>query len=750
MTFLNGALLAGTLAFAVPLIIHLLNRSKFQRVDWGAMHLLEAVLRVNQRRLQIQQWILLLVRCAIPIVLALCLAIPVLTKWQALPSDTPSSLLVVIDDSGSMSLQTPEPDGTLWEQAVDGIERMVAALPAGSEASMLLCGGLPELRPEALSVDLQRVGGTLQLASPTAGPVDAAGVLAETTQTLASMGQARRDVVIVSDFQAADWERLSESQRGQFREQCAAFDLKPAVHLIPIGARPRPSVENVAVESFTAERAVICAGQTVRLRSVLRNATTQPKRGLRLRLEIDGQPAATTTASIAAGATAQVVLNQTFETAGSHVATLVLEDDDALASDNQQSLTIEVLATVDVLLVDGNPSNQPLQGETGFLSVALSPFAFGREPLADLVKTRVIDPGKLDDAALAGSRIVVLAGVRRLSETQAEALRAFVAAGNGLIVFAGERTDLDWYTAELATGADALLPVTFAARQGAPRSGRALDEDPAPRLAAQFFEHPSMALFNQTSTGRLAEARVFAWHRLEPIEQRTLNRVATLDNGDLLVAEGGYGDGSVMVVGTTAQPAWTDLPMQPSFVPLVQEWVQWMATRGFPPRNVPLGQPAIVNVSGTAAGDWTWTRPDGLQVKASSRRIGSRQSFVYEQTRLPGVYTLRGPAVEATKTGEADANREGDANKEASDATVVHVAVAGDASESRASRLDASELERLAEQLGGQVVASAEDYLKQDQTRRYGREIWRPLLLLLLGLMITEVFLQQRFTGVGR
>ena len=80
MTFLNGALAFGTLAFLIPLIIHILNRSRFRTVEWGAMHLLESVIKVNHKRFRIDQLILLLVRCAIPVLLALCLAKPVLTN----------------------------------------------------------------------------------------------------------------------------------------------------------------------------------------------------------------------------------------------------------------------------------------------------------------------------------------------------------------------------------------------------------------------------------------------------------------------------------------------------------------------------------------------------------------------------------------------------------------------------------------------------------------------------------------------
>ena len=83
MTFLNGILAFGAIAALVPLLIHLFNRSRFKVVAWGAIHLLESVLRKNRRQIQLEQIILLIIRCIIPILLALALARMVVTEWGA-------------------------------------------------------------------------------------------------------------------------------------------------------------------------------------------------------------------------------------------------------------------------------------------------------------------------------------------------------------------------------------------------------------------------------------------------------------------------------------------------------------------------------------------------------------------------------------------------------------------------------------------------------------------------------------------
>lgn len=102
MTFLNIALIGGVLAFNIPLIIHLLNKNRYQRVDWGAMFLLEQVVRQNRKRVKLEQIIMLLVRCSIPVLLALAMAQPILSGWQKLMGSTPGSTVVMLDSSYSM------------------------------------------------------------------------------------------------------------------------------------------------------------------------------------------------------------------------------------------------------------------------------------------------------------------------------------------------------------------------------------------------------------------------------------------------------------------------------------------------------------------------------------------------------------------------------------------------------------------------------------------------------------------------
>src|SRR5947209_4091460 len=73
--FLNALMLLGLAGIAIPLVIHLLNRRRFDTVDWGAMQFLH-ISQATHRRLLLDDWLLLLLRMGLIALLVLALAAP--------------------------------------------------------------------------------------------------------------------------------------------------------------------------------------------------------------------------------------------------------------------------------------------------------------------------------------------------------------------------------------------------------------------------------------------------------------------------------------------------------------------------------------------------------------------------------------------------------------------------------------------------------------------------------------------------
>src|SRR5438445_1675608 len=131
MSFLNPILLGGLFAISIPIIIHLLNRRKFQKVVWAAMRFLKISVEQNQRRMKIEDLILLVLRCLLVALLALALARPaILSNTTDRFGQSKVTGVIILDNSYSMGVS----DGaqTRFDKARQAGEQVIDSLPGGS------------------------------------------------------------------------------------------------------------------------------------------------------------------------------------------------------------------------------------------------------------------------------------------------------------------------------------------------------------------------------------------------------------------------------------------------------------------------------------------------------------------------------------------------------------------------------------------------------------------------------------------
>src|SRR5690349_7284494 len=132
MGFLNPLLLFGLAAVSVPIIIHLLNRRKFQKVVWAAMRFIQASVEKNQKRMRIEDMILLALRCLLLALLALALARPaILSNSSDMLGQSKVTGVIILDNSRSMGMS--DGTGTRFDKAKKAAEGALDSMPARSE-----------------------------------------------------------------------------------------------------------------------------------------------------------------------------------------------------------------------------------------------------------------------------------------------------------------------------------------------------------------------------------------------------------------------------------------------------------------------------------------------------------------------------------------------------------------------------------------------------------------------------------------
>ena len=99
MSFLSPLLLLAGLAAAVPLLLHLLQRSEGRVVQFPALRYLQRMAREHARSIRTRQLLLMLLRVAVVVLLAMAAARPIFTLLGT--GHPPTALVVVIDNSMS-------------------------------------------------------------------------------------------------------------------------------------------------------------------------------------------------------------------------------------------------------------------------------------------------------------------------------------------------------------------------------------------------------------------------------------------------------------------------------------------------------------------------------------------------------------------------------------------------------------------------------------------------------------------------
>ena len=786
MTFLNGLLALGALAFTVPLAIHLLFRSRFRTLDWGAMHLLDTVVRINRRRIQLLHLLLLLLRCLLPVLLAFCLARPILTGFQALPGDAPQSLILAIDDSRSMSAR---------DEAESGMSRMsrlqqelTGVLHGLSRRDEVILVRASDVETPASAMGVQEAIRQVRELSTDFGPVDLDRLVRAAIAASNESSHPQRRIILASDFQSQMVHSGVMDSLERLTSSLAEMPIRPVISFLNLGLDSE-HLANVSVDSIVVDSPAVVGGRNARFTARIRSSSDTPMRDLRLIWSIDGQPLKPRTITLPPRSSISSRLTRNIEEVGIHEITVAVEHSDALIADNRRSIAVDVIREVAVMLVDGKPSSQPLEAETDYLAIALSPFAFGGQDQPDAVRTSVVRPqeivSKLEEQ---DPDVVILANVDRIEDETRQRLSQFVNVGGSLIVFDGDNLDADSYNA-LWEGKDASwhLPAQLGRLVGDPEN---TDAPPLPIGNPNPLYTP-WNLLGSDDLQPFGDVEIYAYRELTPNRgspssdpesvatttdgvghsnrpvpgldagsqlpsnagSGAVTNLLTMANGDPIAVSARRGRGRVLQFAIPCDTAWSSLPMRLVYLPMIQQLVLDLAGsrkqttidvgNGF---TVPIDEfpfPSEELAGGPNAGLASeQDRPSSYSVEFAG---GAEQplkatdddtdaELLISSTAVGGTYVFRKstPAKEGKPTVTS---------------TLRVVEVPAD--ESKLRDVDTARLATAAKLIDANVYTEISDLEDDDRTRRFGREMWRWLLMGLLALMIGELLLQQRVSRVG-
>lgn len=613
MTSLNSLPLWGTLAalgISIPIVLHILNKARPKKVNWAAMELLQKTTQQQSKKIKLEDWLLMVLRCLTFLLVALAMMRLVFVNSSDLFSGASRELILVIDSSYSMNHGQYE---SRFDLAKKKAMKIVNSLPSGSKISLVTIGDEPEVlirHRDPSEISLERYFAALEAKPEGFGLEVSLSVLDE---LLNESDSANREVIFLTDAQKRSWCENSESAI----EKIAELNQKASISLLPLGDE---SYENLALSDFHMTSGACRSGGFINLSAKIINhgeslATAS------IELFHNGNIVDVTSVSSLQPKEERLLrFGVQLESSGPNKFQLSLESDN-LEDDNSAYLAIDVPDKLKVLIVEGSP------GAGRYLELATqlerSGYAEGlicTVSLASLVSAEQIEKND----------VVVLADVGDLDEENIKILDEKVRNGAGLLVYAG--VNMDAFSAEQIIGR--LVTMDWE-KKVSPEDGR----DHQIRVSPQSDQ---LGLELRRLEAEILDCKVNGFHQVQTAADSKI--LLELDNGNPLLFIQEVERGKLAIFTTGADREWSSLPLNPAGPILFHLLLQELST-GDRQKSLRIGESARVEIRSNRLGaEPKLIGPSGevsVPVRQEARESNKYIELLLSKTEIPGFHELQ-------------------------------------------------------------------------------------------------------------
>lgn len=538
--FLSPLFLFGALSVAVPVVLHLFRRRNDPVVPFSALRFLQAAPIEQARRRRLQDLLLLALRVAALLLLALGFARPYLQTPAG--ASGAGVRVIVVDTSGSMG------DATRFARARALAEDAIAAAPADELVAIMRVAGTAEVLMEP-SLDRGAARTTLSQVEPGAGPTRYHAAIARAFDTI---GTRRGRIVLVTDLQSSGW-------------GADAIALPDRVQLDVRDVGPLPP--NAGITALDRVPGGIRVGFS----------STGAARSVEVTLTRDGAVIGSERVALPADGSAEAVFN---DAGASGVVRARLSAADGLPADDERWLVLDARPRQLAVVVTAPGAGS---GDAVYVRRALEAT---EAPHQWQVTVRQAD--RLRDLGdLSGAALVVVVGTAGLDRRGAESLGRFAEQGGGVLLPVGPGINVDLLT----TGLGERLPRI--------RVGPVVDVPLT--LVPTDRRHPAFRLF-PPDAGAFDGARFNRVAVVAATGPSHV--LARFDNGNAALVDQQVGRGRIAVLASDLSNRWNDLVLQPTFVPWLVETAGWLAGGRTAPGALVAGDGAGAGLERPGVADW--------------------------------------------------------------------------------------------------------------------------------------------------
>ncbi len=425
LTFLTPLMLAGAALVAAPIILHLVMRQQPKHLIFPALQFIRQRSSSNRRKLKLRHLILLALRCAAIVFLALALARPSLqaTGWLG-DQEAPIAAAIVFDTSPRM--QYRHQNQTRLEVAQEVAQRVLKQLPRESDVAVLDSRTLEA----AFSIDAAVARQKITRLGITAAAQPLPELCSQGLRLVSESSRGRKEVYVFTDLGRQAW---SAEAGARLREKLAD-KTDVALYIIDVGVEDpkdlslgdlRTSAESLAKNSpLSLQTELVADGAAADDRGVA-IYTIDPSSG---ELQLRSQSPAKATPEQPQPVDFQIDGLEL----GVHQGVVRIAGEDSLPTDDSRYFTVDVRPPWKVLVV----APKPVERHASLLTEPISPTPFRRTGQArfecDVIGFDELAAKSLDDYAA-----VCLLDPPPLTDAVWQSLAGFAERGGGVAIWLG-------------------------------------------------------------------------------------------------------------------------------------------------------------------------------------------------------------------------------------------------------------------------------------------------------------------------
>ncbi|MBO6522260.1 MAG: BatA and WFA domain-containing protein [Balneolaceae bacterium] len=539
MSFLSPLFLIAVSAIGLPLIIHLLNLRRPQRVEFSTLAFFKELQKTTIRKIRIKRYLLLLLRLLAIACLALVLARPFLPPGLSgsANSQAPALNAILIDNSISMSRIGDK--GPLIEQAKSIVKSIEASSKEDDRFILQVTNGAAQYSTIVGHNQLLRRIEEIDVISSGNYTTDRIenlyGVLSEAPY------QNKR-LFILGDGQSSQF-------NGEFPE---TDDRSITTSYINLG---EVNVQNTVVTNLESSTNMIGASLPVNLTVTVENKGEVPIANQFVSLEFSGSLVGQYSLSMEANSSRTFSFEVVPQKVGSSNGKVIIEGDE-FTQDNEYFFTVQVPETRRILWVkEETPAIASLESYTGVVLEASG----NNDAQLSYEESGVEILGTNE---ISGYDAIILDGIKTIPEFAFNNLLEFVQGGRGLVFYPSESGDIRNYNSFLRqfnVGEFEGIMGEYASFNSVAKGNEVQEDHP---IFAGLFER------DENEDLRIADPDVYYYYKLKPSSSPGGFNILTLNTGDPLIRDKRFGEGKLIISSIGNSPGWSNFAVKPLYAPL--------------------------------------------------------------------------------------------------------------------------------------------------------------------------------------